>query len=71
MRLLLATLAITPLRQLTDRLILLRFRRMPGQWRYAYAFASARFAADRVLDLRGYWTQIFEEIVECPASPPA
>ncbi|RDZ28349.1 protein-methionine-sulfoxide reductase heme-binding subunit MsrQ [Lysobacter silvisoli] len=64
LRLLLLTLAITPLRQLSGQPVLLRFRRMLGL--YAFAYASLHLAAYLVLDLRGYWTQIFEEIAKRP-----
>ena len=64
LRLLLATLAITPLRQLTGQPVLLRFRRLLGL--YAFAYASLHFAAWLGLDLGGYWTGLFEEIVKRP-----
>ena len=64
LRLLLLTLAITPLRQLTGQPVLLRFRRMLGL--YAFAYATLHFAAYLGLDLRGYWLQIFEEIAKRP-----
>lgn len=64
LRLLMATLAITPLRQLTGQAVLVRFRRMLGL--YAFFYACVHFSAYLVLDLRGYWTQIFEEIVKRP-----
>ncbi|HBK44930.1 MAG TPA: protein-methionine-sulfoxide reductase heme-binding subunit MsrQ [Xanthomonadaceae bacterium] len=64
LRLLLLTLALTPLRQLTGQPLLVRFRRMLGL--YAFFYASLHLAAYLVLDLRGYWTQIFEEIVKRP-----
>ena len=64
LRLLLLTLAITPLRQLTGQPALLRFRRMLGL--YAFAYASLHFAAYLGLDLRGYWLQVFEEIAKRP-----
>lgn len=64
LRMLMITLAITPLRQLTGQPALLRFRRMLGL--YAFAYATLHFSAYLVLDLRGYWTQIFEEIVKRP-----
>jgi methionine sulfoxide reductase heme-binding subunit len=64
LRLLLATLAITPLRQLTGQPVLVRFRRMLGL--YAFAYASLHLAAYLALDLRGYWSQVFKEIVERP-----
>lgn len=64
LRLLMMTLAISPLRQLTGQAVLLRFRRMLGL--YAFAYATLHFVAYLGLDLRGYWTQIFEEIVKRP-----
>jgi methionine sulfoxide reductase heme-binding subunit len=64
LRLLMLTLAITPLRQLTGQSGLVRFRRMLGLWTFAYA--TLHFSAYLVLDLRGYWTTIFEEIAKRP-----
>ena len=64
LRLLLLALAVTPLRQLTGQAALVRFRRMLGL--YAFAYASLHFAAWLALDLRGYWTQVFEEIAKRP-----
>ncbi|GAB3733874.1 protein-methionine-sulfoxide reductase heme-binding subunit MsrQ [Luteimonas pelagia] len=64
LRLLLATLAITPLRQLTGQPVLVRFRRMLGL--YAFAYATLHFTAYLALDLRGYWSLVFEEIAERP-----
>jgi len=64
LRLLLITLAVTPLRQLLGQPVLLRFRRLLGL--HAFAYASLHFAAYLVLDLRGWWTQILMEIVERP-----
>nr|WP_246372009.1 protein-methionine-sulfoxide reductase heme-binding subunit MsrQ [Lysobacter penaei] len=64
LRFLLVTLAITPLRQATGQAVLLRFRRMMGL--YAFVYASLHLLAYLVLDLRGYWTQVFEEIVKRP-----
>ncbi|KWS03327.1 Membrane protein YedZ [Lysobacter capsici AZ78] len=64
LRLLLITLAITPLRQLSGQAVLLRFRRMLGL--YAFFYASAHLAAYLLLDLKGYWTQLFEEIAKRP-----
>ena len=64
LRLLLVTLAVTPLRQLLDRPLLLRFRRLLGLW--AFAYASLHFTAYLVLDLRGWWAQVLVEIVERP-----
>ena len=64
LRFLMLTLAITPLRQLTGWNVLVRFRRMLGL--YAFAYATLHFAAYLGLDLRGYWTQIFEDIAKRP-----
>jgi sulfoxide reductase heme-binding subunit YedZ len=64
LRFLMAALAITPLRQLTGQAVLVRFRRMIGL--YAFAYACLHLTAYLVLDLRGYWTQIFEEIAKRP-----
>ena len=64
LRFLMITLAATPLRQLTGQTVLLRLRRMLGL--YAFSYATLHFSAYLVLDLRGYWTQIFEEIAKRP-----
>lgn len=64
LRLLLATLAVTPLRLLTGWTVLLRFRRMLGLW--AFAYACVHFAIYLALDLGGYWAQVFADIVERP-----
>ena len=64
LRLLLLTLAVTPLRQLTGQAVLLRFRRMLGL--YAFAYASLHLGAWLGLDLGGYWTLLFEEIAKRP-----
>ena len=64
LRLLLLTLAITPLRQLTGWHVLVRFRRMLGL--YAFAYASLHLAAYAVLDLRGAWPLLAEDIVKRP-----
>lgn len=64
LRLLLATLAITPLRQLTGWNMLARFRRMLGL--YSFAYASLHLLAYVVLDLRGDWPQLLEDIARRP-----
>ena len=64
LRLLLATLAITPLRQLTGQARLVGFRRMLGL--YAFFYASLHLAAFLALDLGGWWSTIFEEIIRRP-----
>src|SRR5690606_12061389 len=64
LRMLMLALAITPLRQLTGQAALVRFRRMIGL--YAFAYACLHFSAYLVLDLRGYWTLVFEDIAKRP-----
>jgi len=64
LRFLMLALAVTPLRQLSGKPVLVRFRRMLGL--YAFFYACLHFAAYLGLDLRGYWTQIFEEIAKRP-----
>ncbi len=64
LRLLLLTLAITPLRQLLKQPLLLRFRRMLGL--YAFAYATLHLAAWLVLDMRGFWAVIAEDLVKRP-----
>jgi len=64
LRLLLLTLAITPLRRLTGQPVLLQFRRMLGL--YAFFYACLHLAAYVVLDLGGYWAQLFEDIAKRP-----
>ncbi len=64
LRILLLTLAITPLRQLTGQASLLRFRRMIGL--YAFAYASLHFATWLALDLAGDLSQVFVEIAKRP-----
>ena len=64
LRLLMVALAVTPLRQLTGQPVLVRFRRMLGL--YAFAYATLHFGAYLVLDLRGYWEIILEDIARRP-----
>ncbi|MGO1541283.1 MAG: protein-methionine-sulfoxide reductase heme-binding subunit MsrQ [Luteimonas sp.] len=64
LRLLLATLAVSPLRQLTGQAGVLRFRRMLGL--YAFFYASLHLSAFLILDLRGWWSTVFEEILRRP-----
>lgn len=64
LRLLLATLAVTPLRRLTGLADLLRYRRMLGLW--AFAYATAHLGVYLVLDLGGYWAQVLDEIARRP-----
>ncbi|MBO9664503.1 protein-methionine-sulfoxide reductase heme-binding subunit MsrQ [Dokdonella sp.] len=64
LRLLLATLAITPLRLLTKWHWLTRYRRMLGL--FAFFYASVHLAIYLVVDLGGFWSQLFEEIAKKP-----
>ncbi|WP_425480106.1 protein-methionine-sulfoxide reductase heme-binding subunit MsrQ [Cognatilysobacter segetis] len=64
LRLLMLTLAVTPLRQLTGKPVLLRFRRMLGL--YVFFYATLHFAAWIVLDLRWDWSQIGAAIAKKP-----
>ena len=64
LRLLLLGLAMTPLRRLLGQPWPIRFRRLIGL--YAFFYACLHLAIYLVLDLQGYWTQIFEDIVKRP-----
>jgi methionine sulfoxide reductase heme-binding subunit len=64
LRLLLATLAITPLRKLSGWHALIRFRRMTGL--FAFFYASIHLATYLVVDLGGFWSQILAEIAKKP-----
>ena len=64
LRLLLATLAMTPLRLLAGSALPIRFRRMLGL--FAFFYATLHLAVYVVLDLRGYWPQVLEDIVTRP-----
>lgn len=64
LRLLLLGLALTPLRRFTGQAWPIRFRRLVGL--YAFFYACLHLAVFLVLDLGGYWTQIFEDIVKRP-----
>lgn len=64
LRLLLATLAITPLRMLTKWTWLTRYRRMLGL--FAFFYASTHLAIYLAVDLGGFWSQILGEIVKKP-----
>lgn len=64
LRLLLATLAITPLRRLTQQAWLVRYRRMLGL--FAFFYASVHLGIYLVIDLGGFWSQIFGEIAKKP-----
>lgn len=64
LRLLLASLAITPLRRLGGWHKLVRYRRMLGL--FAFFYACLHLTTYLVVDLGGFWTQIFAEIVKRP-----
>jgi sulfoxide reductase heme-binding subunit YedZ len=64
LRLLLLTLAITPLRRLTGYAALLRLRRMLGL--FAFFYACVHLATYLVVDLGGYWSQLLSEIAKRP-----
>ena len=64
LRLLLASLAMTPLRRISGRSEPIHFRRLLGLW--AFFYATLHLATYVVLDLGGYWAQIAEDIVKRP-----
>jgi methionine sulfoxide reductase heme-binding subunit len=64
LRILLATLAVTPLRLLTRWHWLTRYRRMLGL--FAFFYASIHLTIYLAVDLGGFWSQIFAEIAKKP-----
>ena len=64
LRFLLITLAVTPLRLLTKWNWLILYRRMLGL--FAFFYATLHFAIYLVIDLGGFWSQIFSEIAKKP-----
>ena len=64
LRFLLACLAMTPLRRLSGASWPIRFRRLLGL--YAFFYACLHLATYLVLDLGGYWTQLFADIAKRP-----
>lgn len=64
LRFLLLSLAMTPLRRWLDQAWPIRFRRLLGL--YAFFYACLHLTVYVVLDLSGYWAQIFEDIVKRP-----
>jgi len=64
LRLLLACLAMTPLRRLLDRAWPIRFRRLLGL--YAFFYASLHLSVYVVLDLAGDWAHLLEDIAKRP-----
>lgn len=64
LRLLLATLAVTPLRRLSGWHKIVRFRRMLGL--FAFFYVSVHLTIYLVIDLGGFWSQLLGEIVKRP-----
>jgi len=64
LRLLLATLAITPLRRLTGWNKAVRFRRMLGL--FAFFYVTVHLTIYLVVDLGGFWSQLLTEIAKRP-----
>lgn len=64
LRLLLLGLALTPLRRLLGQPWPLRFRRLVGL--YAFFYACLHLAIYLVLDLGGFWAQVFDDIAKRP-----
>jgi sulfoxide reductase heme-binding subunit YedZ len=64
LRLLLACLAMTPLRRLLDRAWPIRFRRLLGL--YAFFYASLHLSVYLVLDLAGDWAHLLADIAKRP-----
>lgn len=64
LRLLLVTLAVTPLRRLTGIAWLLRFRRMLGL--FAFFYASLHFTVYLVLDRALVWDEIVKDLAKRP-----
>lgn len=64
LRLLLATLTITPLRRITGWHKAIRFRRMLGL--FAFFYASVHLTIYVVVDLGGFWSQLLGEIAKRP-----
>jgi sulfoxide reductase heme-binding subunit YedZ len=64
LRLLLATLAITPLRRISGWHKAIRFRRMLGL--FAFFYVSVHLAIYLAIDLGGFWSQLLGEIVKRP-----
>lgn len=64
LRLLLLTLAITPLRQGLKRPWLVRYRRMLGL--FAFFYACLHLLVYLVVDLGGFWSQLLDEIAKKP-----
>jgi len=64
LRLLLATLAITPLRRISGWHKAIRFRRMLGL--FAFFYVSVHLTIYLAIDLGGFWSQLLGEIIKRP-----
>lgn len=64
LRLILLGLALTPLRRFSGQAWPIRFRRLVGL--YAFFYACLHLATWLVLDLGGFWTQVFDDLVKRP-----
>ena len=64
LRFIMIALAVTPLRRITGRPELLRFRRMLGL--FAFFYTLLHFLAWLILDQGIYWSAIVEDIAERP-----
>ena len=64
LRLLLLTLAITPLRRISGYTGLVRFRRMLGL--FAFFYACVHLTIYVAIDLGGYWSQLLADIAKRP-----
>ena len=64
LRFLLLCLAMTPLRRLLGQPWPIRFRRLLGL--YAFFYACLHLGVYLLLDLGGFWRQVFEDIVKRP-----
>ena len=64
LRLLLLTLAVTPLRQLTGQAVIIRFRRMLGL--FAFFYASLHLMVYLWLDQSWGWSEIIDDVLRRP-----
>lgn len=64
LRLLLLGLTLTPLRRLSGQAWPIRFRRLVGL--YAFFYACLHLATWLVLDLGGFWRQVFDDLAKRP-----
>lgn len=64
LRFIMITLAVTPLRRITGKPELLRFRRMLGL--FAFFYTLMHFLAWLILDQGVFWPAIVEDIIERP-----